>query len=45
MFNIEYTHKPNHKVTDIAYVIVAIIKKICNYGNNQLAVNVYYQAL
>ncbi len=45
MLSIKYTHEPNYKATDIAYRVVAIIKKIHNYGNNQLPVSVYYQAL
>ena len=45
MLNIKYTHEPNNRATDIAYSIVAIIKKTHNYGNNQSPVNAYYQAL
>jgi len=45
VLSIEYIYEPNYKVTDIAYSIVAIIKKTCNYGNDQSAVNAYYQAL
>ncbi len=45
MFSIEYTQEPNLKATDIAYSIVAIIKKTRNYENDQSAVNTYYQAL
>ena len=45
MLSIEYTHELNYRATDIIYGIVAIIKKTRNYGNNQSAVNVYYQAL
>src|SRR6266542_1506498 len=45
VLSIKYTHEPNYKATDIAYRVVAIIKKIHNYGNNQLPVSVYYQAL
>ncbi len=45
MLSIEYTHKPNYRATDITYSIVAIIKKTRNYGNNQSAVNAYYQVL
>ncbi len=45
MLSIEYTHEPNYRATDIAYGIVAIIKKIRNYGNDQSPVNAYYQAL
>ena len=42
VLNIEYTHELNHRATDIAYSIVAIIKKTRNYENDQLAVNAYY---
>src|SRR6266545_4616567 len=45
VLSIEYTHEPNYRTTDIAYGIVAIIKKTRNYGNDQSAVNAYYQAL
>ncbi len=45
MLSIEYTHKLNHRTTDIAYGIVAIIKRTQNYRNDQSAVNAYYQAL
>ncbi len=45
MLSIEYTHEPNYRATDIAYGVVAIIKKIHNYGNDQSLVNAYYQAL
>ena len=45
MLSIEYTHEPNYRVTDIAYGIVAIIKKTYNYGNDQSLVNAYYQTL
>ncbi len=45
MFNIEYIHESNYRTTDIAYSIVAIIKKTHNYGNDQLPINAYYQAL
>ena len=45
MFSIKYTHKLNHRTTDIAYGIVAIIKKTHNYRNDQSVVNAYYQAL
>ncbi len=45
MLSIKYTHEPNYRATDIAYGIIAIIKKTRNYGNNQSPVNVYYQAL
>jgi len=33
----------NARVTDIAYRIVAIIKRTHNYGNDSSPVNVYYQ--
>src|SRR6266540_2471792 len=45
VLSIEYTHESNYRVTDIAYEIVAIIKKTYNYRNDQLPVNAYYQAL
>src|SRR6266498_2137778 len=45
VLNIEYTHELNYRATDIAYGVVAIIKKTCNYGNDQSPVNAYYQAL
>jgi len=45
ILSIEYIYKTNHRATDIAYGIVAIIKKTCNYENDQLAVNTYYQTL
>src|SRR6266498_3292272 len=45
VLSIEYTHKPNYRAIDIAYGVVAIIKKTHNYGNDQSAVNAYYQAL
>ncbi len=45
VLSIEYTHKLNYRATDIAYSIVAIIKKTCNYRNDQSAVNAYYQVL
>src|SRR6266540_4319884 len=45
VLSIEYTHEPNYRATDIAYGVVAIIKKTYNYGNNQSPVNAYYQAL
>ena len=45
VLSIEYTHELNYRATDIAYGIVVIIKKTHNYGNNQSAVNAYYQAL
>ena len=34
VFSIEYTHEPNYRATDIAYEVVAIIKKTYNYRNN-----------
>ncbi len=45
MLSIEYTQELNYRATDIAYGIVAIIKKTYNYGNDQSPVNVYYQTL
>ncbi len=45
MLSIEYTYKSNYRVTNIAYGIVAIIKKTHNYGNDQSAINTYYQTL
>ncbi len=45
VLNIEYTHELNYRATHIAYGVVAIIKKTYNYGNDQSAVNAYYQAL
>jgi len=45
VLSIEYTHEPNNRATDIAYRVVAIIKKTYNYGNDQSLVNAYYQAL
>src|SRR6266540_1859512 len=45
VLSIEYTHEPNYRATDIAYGIVAIIKKTHNYENDQSPVNAYYQAL
>ena len=45
MLSIEYTHESNNRATDIAYGVVAIIKKTYNYGNDQSLVNAYYQAL
>ena len=45
MLSIEYTHELNYRATDIAYGIVAIIKKTYNYGNDQSSVNAYYQTL
>src|SRR6266540_561639 len=45
VLSIEYTHEPNYRATDIAYGVVAIIKKTYNYRNDQSAVNAYYQAL
>src|SRR6266498_1698337 len=45
VLSIEYTHEPNYRATDIAYGVVAIIKKTANYENTQSPVNAYYQAL
>ncbi len=45
VLSIEYIYELNHRTTDIAYGIVAIIKKTRNYRNDQSAVNTYYQAL
>src|SRR6266508_3591205 len=45
VLSIEYTYKPNYRATDIAYRVVAIIKKTYNYGNDQSLVNIYYQVL
>src|SRR6266540_2048512 len=45
VLSIEYTHELNYRATDIAYGIVAIIKKTYNYRNDQSPVNAYYQAL
>src|SRR6266542_4422846 len=45
VLSIEYTHESNYRATDIAYRIVAIIKKTHNYENDQSPVNAYYQAL
>ena len=45
MLSIEYTYKLNYRATDIAYGVVAIIKKTRNYENDQSLVNAYYQAL
>ncbi len=45
VLSIKYTHEPNYRAIDIAYGVVAIIKKTNNYGNAQSSVNVYYQAL
>ncbi len=45
VLSIEYTHEPNYRATDIAYGVVAIIKKTYNYENDQSPVNAYYQAL
>src|SRR6266498_3817695 len=45
VLSIEYTHEPSYRATDIAYRVVAIIKKTYNYGNDQSPVNAYYQAL
>src|SRR6266498_2573728 len=45
VLSIEYIHELNYRATDIAYGVVAIIKKTVNYGNDQSLVNAYYQAL
>ncbi len=45
VLSIKYTHELNHRVTDIAYGIVTIIKKTHNYRNDQSVINAYYQAL
>ncbi len=45
MLSIKYTYELNYRATDIAYGVVAIIKKTYNYGNDQSLVNAYYQAL
>src|SRR6266540_351509 len=45
VLSIEYTHEPNYRATDIAYGVVAIIKKTYNYRNDQSPVNAYYQVL
>src|SRR6266542_490785 len=45
VLSIEYTHELNYRDTDIAYGVVAIIKKTNNYENDPSAVNAYYQAL
>src|SRR6266508_499944 len=45
VLSIEYTHELNYRATDIAYGVVAIIKRTHNYGNDQSPVNAYYQAL
>src|SRR6266542_850301 len=45
VLSIEYADGPNYRVTDIAYGVVAIIKKTHNYENDQSPVNAYYQAL
>ena len=42
VLSIKYTHELNYKATDIAYGIVAIIKKTRNYENDQSSVNAYY---
>ncbi len=44
VLSIEYIYEPNYRATDIAYGIVAIIKKTRNYENDQSVVNTYYQA-
>src|SRR6266542_1290764 len=45
VLSIEYTHELNYRATDIAYGVVAIIKRTHNYENDQSPVNAYYQAL
>ena len=45
VFSIKYTHKLNYRAINIAYGVVAIIKKTRNYENDQSLVNAYYQAL
>src|SRR6266542_3744573 len=45
VLSIEYTHELNYRATDIAYRVVAIIKRTCNYENDQSPVNAYYQVL
>ncbi len=45
MLSIEYIHELNYRATNIAYGVVAIIKKTYNYENDQSPVNAYYQAL
>ncbi len=45
VLSIKYTYELNYRAINIVYRIVAIIKKTCNYGNDQLAVNAYYQVL
>src|SRR6266540_4959251 len=35
VLSIEYTHELNYRATNIAYRVVAIIKKTYNYGNDQ----------
>ncbi len=45
MLSIEYIHELNYRAIDIAYGVVAIIKKTHNYRNDQSLVNTYYQAL
>ena len=42
VLSIKYTHELNYRATDIAYGIVAIIKKTRNYENDQSSVNAYY---
>src|SRR6266498_5171815 len=39
VLSIEYTHELNYRATDIAYGVVAIIKKTYNYENDQSPVN------
>src|SRR6266540_3458136 len=45
VLSIEYTYELNYRATDIAYGVVAIIKKTQNYENDQSPVNAYYRAL
>src|SRR6266542_3923488 len=45
VLSIKYTHELNYRATDIAYGVVAIIKKTHNYGNDQSSVNAYYKTL
>src|SRR6266540_3721601 len=35
VLSIKYTYEPNYRATDIAYRVVAIIKKTHNYENDQ----------
>src|SRR6266508_1042382 len=41
VLSIEYIHELNYRATDIAYGVVVIIKKTCNYRNDQSPVNAY----